>query len=1173
MGETSFSKRIRPLLAAQFLGVFNDNAFKMLAVCAGTSVAEAAAKQSGQSSSSYVTISIFMAALTAAYVLPFIMLSGPAGMVSDRFHKRSVMVVGKLAELGVMALCALCLQNAHAWGLMPLAACMFLLTAQAAFFSPAFNGILPESFHEKDLSKANGDVGMASFLAIILGYGAAPLMLALSGGRYWLCGLLLACLSILGLVASMRVESGRIPAAEAKREGSLASIANGFRAICETKPILLSVLGDAFFLAVGSAIQTLIVMLAKFGLERPCGETELGLLLVAPALGIGIGCYLAGRFSGGRIELGLVPFGALGMAVFLPLSGLCHGAPIEIPLLKLFVYPLLVLWLFLCGVSGGLFIIPLRAYFQQRVDEKARGSALASSNALCFIAILVSGAIVLALTAGASAKTGIQAADSLLAMLPNLSPNEMLVILGALTFSVTAYAMWLLPEFALRFVAVTLTHTLYKLRIDGPGSIPERGPALLVSNHVSFVDGLLISCCTSRFVRFLMHEDYYNHPMLNPLARLLGFIEVPSPKRVKSMANMFDDVKSALRAGELVCIFPEGRLTRNGMMDEFKDGYRRMLPEELKVPVIPIRLGMIWGSIFSYYYGKIRIRMPMELPHPATVTIGEPAPQDCTAFELRQIVSQLGAESEMRPRAVERPLHYQLAKNAKRHPFRKAFFDQDGKSLSCFSLLVRSVVLSWEIRRIAKDSQYVGVLLPNCGAAATAFLAVLTADKVPAPLNFSAGRDSIEAAMAKAGIAKVLTSRKFVAKLKMEPAPWMVFLEDVAKEIPAWRKAAAFAMAAILPHQELMNLVSPESHRDVFKTAALLFSSGSSGSPKGVMLSHHNINSDLHSCLRVMGWTSADKIAGTLPLFHSFGLCACFWLPMMIGCEVVYIPNPLDAAAIGEAIEKHKLTLLLATPTFIQSYMKRLKPEQLKSLRLVIVGAEKLRPDIAAKFKEMSGLTLMEGFGCTELSPIVSINLCNSILDLGKLAGRQGSVGSPMPGICAKIVDPSTGAALPPDTEGLMLVRGPNVMQGYVNDPKATAAAIVDGWYNTGDIAKMDVDGRISICGRLSRFSKIGGEMVPHELVESAINEICASEARVAAVCSASDPDKGERLLVLHTELPLSPERIIEELRKRDVPNLWVPKASNFRKAESLPLLGSGKLDLMKLKEMAAKLA
>ncbi len=1164
MSNTPFSRRLRPLQAAQFLGVFNDNAFKMLAVLAGAGAG-----------SSYFGASAFMAAMTAAYVLPFIFFAGPAGALSDRISKRDVLVFGKLAELVIVLFGALCLANASSWGAAPLALSMFLLTTQAAFFSPAFNGLLPETFEEKELSRANGDIGMATFVAIILGFGVASLMMWLSGERAGLCGSLLAILSVFGLLAALRAEAGRIPdALKTAGEGSLAALRKGWMAIRSSRPLLLTVLGEAFFLAVGSAIQTLIVMMAKYGLDVSGGSRELSALLIAPMIGIGLGCLLAGRLSGGKIELGLVPFGAAGMGVFLPLAGLLPGNAVELPALCSTLHPQLLLWLFLCGVSGGLFVIPLRAYFQQRVEPEMRGAALACSNAVCFFSVLVSGALVFLLSAGSATESDVPAfLKGVCQHLPAFGPGVLFAMAGALTLAVMAYAMWLLPTFALRFAAVAITHTLYKMRIEGADRIPERGPALLVSNHVSFVDGLLISCCTSRHVRFLMHEDYYNHRLLNPLARLMGFIEVPSAKRLKSLANMFDEVKASLRDGELVCVFPEGRITRNGMLDEFKDGYKRMLPEELDVPVIPVRLGMIWGSIFSYYYGRIKVRMPMELPHPATVTVGEPAPKGCSAFELRQLVSRLGAETEMRPRREERPLHYQLAKNARRHPFRKVLIDQDGKGVSSFELLVRSMLLSREIRRLCGSEAYVGILMPNCSAAAEALLGTMMADKVPAPLNFSAGREAMEAAIAKAGIKRVLTSRAFVARAKLQELPEMVFLEDVAAGIPKWKRFAAAALAVLLPHQELMNLVSPESHRDVFKTAVLLFSSGSSGSPKGVMLSHHNINSDIYSVLRVMGWTRSDRMAGSLPMFHSFGLTTCFWLPIMIGCKVVYMPNPLDAAAIGNAIERNALTILLATPTFIQSYMRKCRPEQFKGLRLAIVGAEKLRLDVAAKFKEMTGLTLIEGFGCTELSPIVSINVANSILDLGKAPGRPGSVGSPMPGICVKIVDPETRKELPHDSEGLMMVYGPNVMQGYLNDPERTAEAIVDGWYNTGDIAKMDSDGHISICGRLSRFSKIGGEMVPHELVESAVNEILSSDERLAAVCGGRDPDKGERLLVLHTELPMPPEAVIAEMRKREIPNLWIPKAANFIKVPAIPILGSGKLDLVKLRALAEELS
>ncbi|OGV55904.1 MAG: hypothetical protein A2X49_07930 [Lentisphaerae bacterium GWF2_52_8] len=756
----------------------------------------------------------------------------------------------------------------------------------------------------------------------------------------------------------------------------------------------------------------------------------------------------------------------------------------------------------------------------------------------------------------------------------SFSPELMLVTLAALTLIVSAYAFWLLPEFALRFVVVALTHSLYRIRISGEENIPEKGPALLVANHVSFVDGLLISACSSRIIHFLMHEDYYRSPFLYPLARIVGFIEVPNGGPRK-MSLMFEQTKDFLRRGEVVCVFPEGKLTRNGLMDEFKGGINRMMPEGMNVPIIPIRLGMIWGSIFSYYYGRLKFRFPRELPHPASVSIGPPAPPDCTPFELRQIVSELGAEAEMLPRPKERPLHCQFVKVAKQHPFRKLLKDGNGVGLTAFETLLRGVILSREIRKLVpEEDKFVAVLLPNTSAETISLLAILFADKVPAPLNYTAARESLDSAVCKAGITKIITSRLFLKKINMQESPKMLFLEDIAAGISKKSRIAWTLLCALLPCRVLLDMISPESHRDVFKTAVLLFSSGSTGTPKGVLLSHHNINSDVYSFLRIMGWQSTDGIAGNLPLFHSFGFTTCFWLPLTSGCQVAYIPNPLDGKAIGEAIAKHKLTLLLVTPSFLQSYMRKWDPKQLSSLRLVVSGAEKLRHDIAEKFKESTGLAVVEGYGCTELSPVVSINIGNSILNIGTIPGREGSIGAPMPGICVKIVDPETRKPLPPDTEGLMLVKGPNVMQGYLNDPEKTAEVLRDNWYNTGDIARMNSDGYLTITGRLSRFSKIAGEMVPHEMVEANLAELALCEDRCVAVSSLPDPDRGERLVVLVTSsFPLSAEDAVAKLRERNLPNLWIPRVNSFYKIAEIPMLGTGKLDLPKLKELTKMLA
>lgn len=1163
--NASFQRRITPLLLSQFFGVFNDNAYKMFVVLAvfGGSV-------------DYFQNSAFLFILTVAYVLPFLLLGGPAGNLSDKMPKRSILILTKVAEFAVMILGTVCFVHTGDWGIFPLMAVMFLMTAQSSFFSPAFNGILPETFPEHELSRANGYVGMFTFIAAIIGAGSAPILWAVFKKDLMVCGELMCLFSVLGFFISLLVLPVP-PQKSRKKQSILKSIRAGWKAVTENRGIFISALGDTFFVSIGVAIQTLIIIFAKFTLDST--PMELSALLLAPALGMGIGCYLAGLLSGNKIELGLVPFGGLGIALFLPLAGYFPGS--AVPVIERFGLVLhlwALLYLLLAGIAGGLFIVPFRAYFQQRVSPQSRGAALAFSNVLTFGGVLISSAVVFLLIAGAATNVpGLPAwVDAIVRHMPSFAPPTLFLAVSLMTLVFLFAIMRLMPDFLVRSFIFLLTHTLYRLKVTGEDRIPDHGPALLVSNHASFVDGFMISACTSRRIRFLMHEDYYQIPLLNPFARFAGFIEVPRLNRIKSMSNMIENVKDALRQGDIVCVFPEGKITRNGIMDEFRGGFKAMLPDDVHVPVIPVRIGMIWGSIFSYYYGRLKLRFPKELPHPVTISFGKPVPHGITAYELRQTISELAADTDMTPRPSERPLHYQIARHAKLTPFRVLACDYGGGETTAFQFYVRSAILSRKIRElVAPDCEYVGVMMPNCTAAAIATVAVMMADKVPAMMNFTASRDAMRSAIDKASITHILTSRKFLSKIKMEPLPEMVFLEDIAAGVTRREKILMTLAAALLPHQEFMNILSPTSHRDVMRTAVILFSSGSTGIPKGVMLSHHNFNSDIHSFLKVMNWTDGDSVLGSLPLFHAFGLNTCFWLPLMIGCKVVYVTSPLDSEAVGKAVEKYQLTILLATPTFMQNYMRKCKPEQFKSLRLAIAGAEKLRTDISAKFEYISNgeRVLIEGYGCTELSPIVAINIGSSVLDLGKQYGKKGSIGPAMPGICARIVDPVTRKPLPQDTEGLLVIKGPNVMQGYLGEPELTAEAVQDGWYNTGDIARIDGDGYITLCGRLSRFSKIGGEMVPHELVECAINEIIGTDEKVAAVSSIPDPQKGEALIVLYTKLPVSPEKIIEEMRACKITNLWIPKAANFYKIDAIPMLGSGKLDLVALRAEADKIA
>jgi acyl-[acyl-carrier-protein]-phospholipid O-acyltransferase/long-chain-fatty-acid--[acyl-carrier-protein] ligase len=389
------------------------------------------------------------------------------------------------------------------------------------------------------------------------------------------------------------------------------------------------------------------------------------------------------------------------------------------------------------------------------------------------------------------------------------------------------------------------------------------------------------------------------------------------------------------------------------------------------------------------------------------------------------------------------------------------------------------------------------------------------------------------------------------------------------RDMTPWAKLRTLVLARALPAWALKRLLVPQVDPDAL--AAVIFSSGSTGVPKGVMLTHRNIISNIEAVAQVFEVESTDVMIGILPFFHSFGFTGTLWFPIVSGFGVAYHPNPTDAKTIGELAHTHRATMLISTPTFCSTYVRKCEPEHFAHLRYALVGAERLREPIAKAFREKFGLDLLEGYGCTEMAPIVAVNVPN-VLDRGErqIGVKPGTVGHPLPGVAAMIVDPDTGEGPIFDREGLLLVKGPSLMAGYLGEPERTREAMRGDWYVTGDIALIDDSGFIRITDRLSRFSKIGGEMVPHMKVEESVNALL-DEHFASAVTSVPDANRGERLVVFFTDPNRTPHQLWEALAATELPRLWLPKRDDLHFVEALPTLGSGKLDLRAVRQMAVE--
>ncbi|HEX4485341.1 MAG TPA: AMP-binding protein, partial [Terriglobales bacterium] len=484
--------------------------------------------------------------------------------------------------------------------------------------------------------------------------------------------------------------------------------------------------------------------------------------------------------------------------------------------------------------------------------------------------------------------------------------------------------------------------------------------------------------------------------------------------------------------------------------------------------------------------------------------------------------------------------------------------------------LTKTIFLARRLRAVWSGQAMVGILLPPSVPGALVNLAALLMGKVPVNLNYTTSSSVLASCAEQCELQTIITSKAFMERIHLELPVKAVMLEDLAANPRAGEKLAAAFFSWFLPIRLLEKAVGAERNVTLDDLATVIFSSGSTGDPKGVLLTHYNVASNVEQLNQVFMLNRNDKILGILPFFHSFGFTGTLCLPTAIGMGVVFHPNPLEPRAIGALVSQYAVTFLLATPTFLQAYMRRCSPEDFGSLQYVMAGAEKLPERVSVAFEDTFGIRPLEGYGCTECSPVVTVNTKDfRAAQFRQVGAKRASIGHPLPGISVRIVNPETQAPLPHGEAGLLLVRGPNVMQGYLNRPEKTAEVLRDGWYNTGDIATMDDEGFIRITDRLSRFSKIGGEMVPHIKVEDKLHEITAATEQLFAVTAIPDEKKGERLIVVHTLPEDKLETCLAQLSKSDLPALWRPRPDQFLHVDALPYLGTGKLDLRRLKEVA----